>query len=293
MSVGAPPDEFATLGQNWGLPPFDPWRLRSTGYQPWIEALRAGFRCSAGLRVDHVMGIFRLYWIPQGYPEESGLYVRYPHHDMLNILALEAERAGAFVVGEDLGTVEDGARSDLLERRVLSYRVWWFEPDSPETWPQMALGTVTTHDLPTIAGVLSGSDLEVQRRLGLQPNEEASLALREKVLDRTGWQDGGEVAIAVRRVSRTSPRRPVSFWRPPSTTWRPSRSVRTCREPLMSGRTGAWPCHCLSRSSNSPLSPGRSPRLSHAERIEARESRRLDPGPEVDQPEIPPWRPVL
>ncbi|MBV9661055.1 MAG: 4-alpha-glucanotransferase, partial [Acidimicrobiales bacterium] len=113
MGVGAPPDEFNTRGQDWGLPPFNPWLLRAAAYEPWIEALRANLAHGQGLRVDHVMGLFRLYWIPGGADAGSGAYVRYPHHDMLNILALEAHRAGAWVVGEDLGTVEDEVRWDL------------------------------------------------------------------------------------------------------------------------------------------------------------------------------------
>jgi 4-alpha-glucanotransferase len=186
ITVGAPPDDFNTQGQNWDLPPFDPWRLRRAGYAPWIEALRSGFRCSAGLRVDHVMGLYRLFWIPQGSPPRRGAYVNYPRHDMLNILALEAHRAGGLVVGEDLGTVTDEARRDLTERQILSYRVWWFEDDSPRSWPRNALGAVSTHDLPTVAGVLTGSDIEHQRRLGLQPNEEGSAALQRKLFERTG-----------------------------------------------------------------------------------------------------------
>ncbi len=186
MRVGAPPDEFNTLGQDWGLPPFDPWRLRSAAYAPWIEALRAGMAHGCGLRVDHVMGLFRLYWIPSDSDARSGAYVHYPHHDLLNILALEAHRAGAYVVGEDLGTVEDEVRRDLAERRVLSYRVWWFEDGRPPTWPEPAMGAVTTHDLPTVAGVLTGSDLQAQRRIGMEPNEESSAGLLHKLRDRTG-----------------------------------------------------------------------------------------------------------
>lgn len=186
MRVGAPPDEFNTQGQDWALPAFDPWRLRSAGYGPWIAALRTGFRHGSGLRVDHVMGLFRLFWIPDGETPAAGAYVRAPHHDLLNILTLEAHRAGAFVVGEDLGTVEDWVRHDLAERNVMGYRVWWFEEEGPAAWPRLAMGSVTTHDLPTVAGVLSGSDLDAQRRLGLQPNEGASSALLHKLLDRTG-----------------------------------------------------------------------------------------------------------
>lgn len=193
MRVGAPPDEFNTLGQDWGLPPFDPWRLRSGGYAPWIESLRSELGHSRGLRVDHVMGLFRLYWIPEGVDARGGAYVRYPHHDMLNILALEAERAGAYVVGEDLGTVEDEVRHDLAERRILSYRVWWFEDQRPPAWPEAAMGAVTTHDLPTVAGVLTGSDLEAQRRLGLEPNEESSAALLTKLQERAGA--GGDSSV--------------------------------------------------------------------------------------------------
>ncbi len=202
MHVGAPPDRFNTQGQDWALPPIDPWRVRSAGYEPWIEALRAGFRHGTGLRVDHVMGLFRLYWIPVDRSPSEGAYVRYPHHDLLNILALEAHRAGAFVMGEDLGTVEESVREDLGQRRVLSYRLWCFDDRSPSTWPHQALGAVSTHDLPTVAGVLSGSDIEVQRRLGLQPNEEASAGVRARLLQRTGSSDDTPVAEVVARVHR-------------------------------------------------------------------------------------------
>ena len=208
MRVGAPPDEFNTLGQDWGLPPFDPWQLRAGGYAPWIETLRAGMVHGCGLRVDHVMGLFRLYWIPDGADARAGAYVRYPHHDMLNILALEAERAGAYVVGEDLGTVEDEVRRDLGERRVLSYRVWWFEDERPPGWPAAAMGAVTTHDLPTVAGVLTGSDLDAQREMGLEPNEESSAALLHKLRERTGAGEdapAGEVVEAVYRDLAEAP----------------------------------------------------------------------------------------
>ena len=202
MRVGAPPDEFNTLGQDWGLPPFDPWRLRRSGYAPWIEAVRAGMAHGSGLRVDHVMGLFRLYWIPEGDDARHGAYVSYPHDDMLNILALEAHRAGAYVVGEDLGTVEDRVRSDLAERRVLSYRVWWFEEGRPQTWPEAAMGAVTTHDLPTVTGVFTGSDLEAQRRIGMEPNEESSQGLLRKLHERTGTDDRSQPDEVIAGVYR-------------------------------------------------------------------------------------------
>jgi len=158
VRVGAPPDEFNAAGQDWGLPPFVPWRLRAAGYEPLAELLRGAFEHGAGLRVDHVMGLFRLWWIAASAGPSEGGYVRYPGHELLDVLALESVRAGAYVVGEDLGTVEDEVRAALAERDVLSYRLAWFEPGPPEQWPERALGALTTHDLPTLAGVATGAD---------------------------------------------------------------------------------------------------------------------------------------
>ncbi len=167
VSVGAPPDPFNTEGQDWGLPPFDPWRLRAAAYEPFVQTLRAAFRHAAGIRVDHVMGLFRLYWIPAGTGPENGAYVHYPAADLLHILALESLRAGAYVVGEDLGTVQDEVREELRRRRILSYKLYWFERDAPAEYPEQALAALTTHDLPTLAGVWSGHDPmpEVRERL--------------------------------------------------------------------------------------------------------------------------------
>jgi 4-alpha-glucanotransferase len=178
VRVGAPPDEFNTQGQNWGLPPFDPWRLRLARYEPYIRTLQAGFRSGGGLRIDHVMGLFRLFWIPVGAGPAEGTYVRYQWREMLDILALESVRAAAYVVGEDLGTVEDMVREELAARDVLSYRLLWFEQCPPEEFPEQALAAVTTHDLPTVAGLWSGADLEEQRALGLDPNEESTAGIR-------------------------------------------------------------------------------------------------------------------
>jgi 4-alpha-glucanotransferase len=200
VRVGAPPDQFNTRGQDWALPPFDPWRLRTSSYQPWIESIRGALRHGGGLRLDHVMGLFRLYWIPAGVTPAEGAYVRYPHDDLLNIVALEAYRAGAYVVGEDLGTVEPRVREELAGRQVMSYRVWWFEDDDPAKWPVRAMGAVTTHDLPTVAGVLSGSDLAVQRRLNLEPNEEAAGELRAKLDTRAAVEAAPAVEGVVERV---------------------------------------------------------------------------------------------
>ena len=236
MSVGAPPDEFNTLGQDWGLPPFDPWRLRSGGYAPWIEALRAGMAHGSGLRVDHVMGLFRLYWIPSGLDARRGAYVHYPHHDMLNILALEAHRAGAYVVGEDLGTVQDEVRRDLAERRVLSYRVWWFEDREPPAWPEAAMGAVTTHDLPTVAGVLTGADLEAQRRIGMEPNEESSAGLLRKLHERAGAGGGRDPEEVIAGVYADLGRAPCML------LVASLEDVLAVEErPNMPGTTDAWP----------------------------------------------------
>ncbi|MBI4012629.1 MAG: 4-alpha-glucanotransferase, partial [Candidatus Rokubacteria bacterium] len=124
-TVGAPPDLYNTRGQDWGLPPFVPHRLAAVGYEPFVQTIRANLRHAGGLRIDHVMGLFRLYWIPRGMSPTEGAYVRYPADDLLAILALESHRAGAVVVGEDLGTVEDGVRRRLRAHRVLSYRLVW------------------------------------------------------------------------------------------------------------------------------------------------------------------------
>jgi 4-alpha-glucanotransferase len=186
MRVGAPPDEFNRKGQDWGLPPFDPWRLRMAGYDPLVRMLRAGLRAAGGIRVDHVMGLFRLFWIPTGTGPAGGAYVRYRHWEMLDILALESHRAGAYIVGEDLGTVEDFVRTELFERGVLSYRLLWFEPHRPPDFPAQALAAVTTHDLPTVAGMWTGADLAEQHDIGLDPNEEGAQALRDRLADWSG-----------------------------------------------------------------------------------------------------------
>jgi 4-alpha-glucanotransferase len=208
VSVGAPPDEFNTLGQDWGLPPFDPWKLRAAGYEPFIQTVRAALRHAGGTRLDHVMGLYRLFWIPRGASPADGTYVRYPSDDLLDIVALESHRAGAYVVGEDLGTVEDRVRADLAERDVLSYRLLWFERDEPARWPQKALAAVTTHDLPTVAGLWRGTDLEAQRKLDLRPNEEATAASRSFLREVAGLGEDApseDVAAAAYRTLAATP----------------------------------------------------------------------------------------
>jgi 4-alpha-glucanotransferase len=199
VSVGAPPDPFNQAGQDWAVPPFDPWRLRAAGYEPFIRTVRAALKHGAGLRVDHVMGLFRLYWIPWGSQSAEGVYVRYPYADLLDILALEAERAGAFVVGEDLGTVEGVVREEMAARRLLSYRLLWFEDRPPPEYPRESLAALTTHDLPTLAGIWEGSDPEP--------------SIRERLQRLAGVPDGADtpdVALAAHRALANSPSRVVT-----------------------------------------------------------------------------------
>lgn len=179
---GAPPDAFALEGQNWGLPPVNPDRLRESGYRMFIELLQKNLRYGGALRLDHVMALFRLFWIPRGMPASAGTYVHYPWEDLLGILALESVRHRAVIIGEDLGTVPDFVREKLAAFKVLSYRVFYFERwrngqwKEPSIYPQQALAVVSTHDLPTLWGFWAGYDIEVRAKLGMYPDEGAHQA---------------------------------------------------------------------------------------------------------------------
>ncbi|WP_344649776.1 4-alpha-glucanotransferase [Cryptosporangium japonicum] len=183
-SVGAPPDSFNQQGQNWGLPPWNPRRLAEAGYAPYRDMLRAALRSAGGVRIDHVLGLFRLWWVPAGRSAAEGTYVRYDPDAFLGVLALEAHRAGAVVVGEDLGTVEPHVATALAARDVLGSNVLWFERDDPDperdapgelpdrprppaAWRAGAAASVTTHDLPTAAGFLTGEHVRVRAELGV------------------------------------------------------------------------------------------------------------------------------
>ncbi|MCW2852576.1 MAG: 4-alpha-glucanotransferase, partial [Nocardioides sp.] len=199
MTVGCPPDALNTVGQDWGSPPLSPWRLRAAGYEPFIESVRATIAGAGGLRIDHVMGLFRLWWIPDGEQPTQGVYVRYPADDLLDIVCLESHRAEAVVVGEDLGTVEDGVAEALAERNIASYRVLWFEDDDPATWPPLSLAAVTTHDLPTVAGLWTGSDIDDQLASSdmAESDVRAGNAELRSRLQRDGLTDDAGVGEAV------------------------------------------------------------------------------------------------
>jgi 4-alpha-glucanotransferase len=172
LSVGAPPDAFNQRGQDWSQPPWRPDVLAELGYAPYRAVLRAALRHAGGVRIDHVMGLFRLWCIPQGAAPAEGAYLRYDHEALVSILLLEAERAGGFVVGEDLGVVEPFVRDYLAGRGVLGTSILWFESDGgaprpPETWRELCLASVTTHDLPPTAGYLAGEHVRLRDSLGL------------------------------------------------------------------------------------------------------------------------------
>ncbi|MGH3642971.1 MAG: 4-alpha-glucanotransferase [Mycobacterium sp.] len=182
VSVGAPPDEYNQLGQDWSQPPWRPDRLIEQGYEPFRALVNAVLRHAGGVRIDHIIGLFRLWWIPKGAPPTEGTYVSYDHEALIGIVALEAQRAGAVVVGEDLGTVEPWARDYLRERGLLGTSILWFELDRDgdggplpaPRWREYCLSSVTTHDLPPTAGYLAGEHVRIREELGLltRPAEE-------------------------------------------------------------------------------------------------------------------------
>ncbi len=183
VSMGAPPDAFNPRGQNWGLPPLIPERLRREGYRLFIDTLRANLPVDGLLRLDHVMGLFRLFWIPWGLEAAEGAYVHYPSRELLAVLALESHRRRTLIIGEDLGTMVPRIRRELARRGILSYRVFYFERTgehhfkAPGDYPANAMAAVTTHDLPTLAGYWQGEDIRLKSTLGLYP--QAHLAAAE------------------------------------------------------------------------------------------------------------------
>jgi 4-alpha-glucanotransferase len=175
-SIGAPPDLFSPRGQNWGLSPPDPDAIRQRGVAFLAEGFRRSTRHCGILRLDHAMGLFRLFWVPEGRSATEGAYVAYPAEDLLGVLAIESRQQDAIIVGEDLGTVTPEIRRRLMQRGLLSSRLLLFEKSRtgflpPHRYPTDALTSFTTHDLPTLAGFWAGRDIEMKQRLGLYPDQ--------------------------------------------------------------------------------------------------------------------------
>jgi len=227
VSVGAPPDNFTPRGQDWGLPPWRPDRLAISGYAPLRDMLRAVLAHADGLRIDHVAGLWRLWWIPPGDGPDRGTYVHYDADTMLAVLALEAHRANATVVGEDLGTVEPEVTAALADNGMLGCAVSWFtrdhtSPDEPllasAAWPSRAAASISTHDLPTAAGFLRGEHVRARADLGLldDPAAEQADADRERaewlallraegLLDTESDPDEQTIIVAMHRFLASTP----------------------------------------------------------------------------------------
>jgi 4-alpha-glucanotransferase len=189
MSVGAPPDQYNQLGQDWGQPPWRPDKLAELGYAPFRAMVSAALRRVGGVRIDHIIGLFRLWWVPMGGRPDEGTYVRNDHEALVGILALEAKRAQALIVGEDLGTVEPWVREYLSRRGILGTSVLWFEagmrgePLDAQWWREYCMASVTTHDLPPSLGYLAGDHVRLRDQLGIltEPlDDELAAAAREQ-----------------------------------------------------------------------------------------------------------------
>ena len=251
-TVGAPPDPFSQLGQDWGFPPLRPGRLAETAYRPFRQVVRAALEHGGGLRVDHVMGLFRLWWVPAGLGAVNGTYVSYDHAAMLRVLVLEAARARAMVVGEDLGTVEPEVRRALDEAGVLGSSVLWFTreedeitPLPPARWRARAVASVSTHDLPTAYGFLADEQVRVRAELGqldrpveqerarVRAERERLLAMmRAQGLARPGAPDSELVLDMYRLLARTPSQVVLAM---------PADAVGDVRQPNLPGTLDEYP----------------------------------------------------
>ena len=198
LSIGAPPDLLNQQGQNWGIAAFSPLGLRRHGFGAFIGMLRAALRHAGGVRIDHVMGLQRLWVVPDGFGAHDGAYLSFPVADMMRIVALEAHRHGAVVLGEDLGTVPDGFQERLIDTGLLGLRVLWFERDdnrfhAPSEWSKQAVAMTSTHDLATLAGWWRGHDIEWRARMGWEPDVAGAQATRarERELLWSAMRDSG------------------------------------------------------------------------------------------------------
>jgi 4-alpha-glucanotransferase len=214
LKIGAPPDLYNQSGQNWGLTTFSPWALRSGGFAPFIATLRAALRHAGGVRIDHVMGLLRLWVIPNGAGPQEGAYLTYPIDDLLRLTALESLRHRALVIGEDLGTVPPGFRGLLAQIGIYGTQVLWFERKKsrflpPQDWSTNAAAMTSTHDLPTVAGWWRGHDIETRRELGLvaDPDEEMKTRQNDR---KTLWRSFEQANAASGKVpARSEPERAV------------------------------------------------------------------------------------
>ena len=204
-SIGAPPDDFSPQGQNWGISPLNPWKERQEGYRHFIDLLRFNFRFAKFLRLDHIMGLQRLFWIPRGAHPREGTYVQNFFAERLGILTLESYRHGVVVIGEDLGTVPKSVRRAMEKAGILSTKVFYFEKDSeqkprhPSLYPSQSFTTLNTHDMPTLLGFLNYHDIQIREKLGIFTPEEAERQRREReefienllrMWQEWGWNEG-------------------------------------------------------------------------------------------------------
>lgn len=215
-SIGAPPDILGPLGQNWGLPPLNPQVLKETAYDAYIQLLRANMQHCGALRIDHVLGLLRLWWVPKGEDASKGAYMYYAVEDMLSILALESHRHQCSVIGEDLGTVPDEIVSILADAGVHSYKVFFFETAedggfiSPAHYAPQSMSALCTHDMPTLRGFWHCDDLKMGKELGLYPDEaqlaelfDERLKAKQGILDSVAWH--GYLPACVGRDARYVP----------------------------------------------------------------------------------------
>lgn len=203
LSIGAPPDAFNRSGQNWGLVGFSPYALVANGFEPFLATVRAAMRYAGGVRIDHVMGLQRLWLIPHGAPPAQGAYLRYPLGDLLRLLALESHRHGAVVIGEDLGTVPPGFRPRLRKAGVAGMDVMWFMRTRSSfhalaRWRPDAVSMTTTHDLPTVAGWWRGADIATRQTFGLAGEDEPEGRRHDR---RRLWQAFRRAGVALEKTA--------------------------------------------------------------------------------------------
>jgi len=255
--IGAPPDSFNQQGQDWGMPPWHPRRLAEAGYAPLRNMLSGLLTHAGGVRIDHVLGLFRIWWVPEGASPRDGTYVSYDADALLGVVALEAARAGAVVIGEDLGTVTPVVRRELADRGLFGTTVLWFEREEPtggrlgqfrplDEWRAQAAASVTTHDLPTPLGWLRGEHVKVRAELGLldDPAAEERIWVRERdemiaflraagLVDEGAEGDLDELAFALQAAIAATPSQVVLA--------APGEAVGDLRQPNMPGTVDEYP----------------------------------------------------